>query len=188
MLGETFTGEDLPLPAVISSDTDGSGYIECDGTFFAAGYATKLNRPDLPPGFQEELTQLDDDTYYVLATYTDLPLLSGILGEKSKAAGKEALVKGIANNLPLDNISDPEGDIRINQIVELRRRLAETGGRAAWYHHLFSVCAYSAEELEDKWNDVVIQLGDLYDIQRVYRPNDIEDILLGQIGVKIDHP
>lgn len=175
--------DDLPMPVTVDCDTDGSGWIRVGQTYVAAGYATAVKRLDLPSGFQHDLIEMPPDVAHNFATWNDLTL---VIVDELRSAGKELGVKALHRQLPLEHLSDPRGDMRVQEIERMRRRLAETGGRSSDAYHLFVVMGRSPEDLEEKWEDAITKAGRVYDIQRVTRPRDIEDVLLAQIGVKID--
>lgn len=168
-------------PLSTTCDPDNPSYIVCDGTYIAAGYVNEVVKAGVLPGFQESATVFSDDTFYTAATLCEAKLIAP---EKMKAREKERwtiVLRGLVSFN--QHLTDPEGEKRLQEIIAMRGRLSDSGTRTGEFCIPFTVLANSHEELEARWEDAVTQLSTDYEINRVMFPNEIIDIIRGQVCV-----
>lgn len=168
----------------VTSDPNEPGWICVNGTYLAAGYATELNRPDLPAGMLDDMLNMGGDVPYNIGTYCHLRSQGRA---KKSAAVREAAMKGRRDNALFANLSNPEREADIQAVVEERRRLRDASMyRASDDFHLAVVLGSSPRDADRGWDDLVHESSQVLTLERVVIPSEIEDIVLALMGVKID--
>ena len=161
-----------------------SGYIDYNGSIHIAGYVKSFVKSEVRPGFRHDL-DLSDNVYWAMTTYVEAKRREG---ESTKARERERIAMMTeGHNFLEKGLSDPEGGARLRESQERRSRIAEAGNRVARYYTLVSLVADSVEEAENRWEDLVTSLSRVgYKTDRAHDPDDIEDILLAQFGVRME--
>lgn len=175
--------QDLPVP--LSARCYEGGVVRIGQTYFIAGYATALNRQTLPVGFQRHAVRLDNDVYYTFATHVDCKLISGEKHRAREAERGRKMGRGVFGGFWNKGVSDPGFDKAISEDIRYRQELEDAGQRNGVGGFLFNVAATSIAEVVARWEDTITQLGGIYEIQKVVDPDDVFDVILGQLGVKV---
>lgn len=162
-----------------SADPDTPGYLCYGGTYHIAGYVKEVKKDFLPPGFRRGFN-LDDDVYWTMSVYVRAKLRDTEAFKAKEAERGLNMTEGLN---PLDKgVTDVTAQRQWQEAVNVRRRLDEASNRVPHSDMLVSVAGHSLKEAEARWKDMVVQLATIYDFERLYHRDDIEDALLAQLG------
>ncbi len=163
------------------SEEHGLGYMVLDGTFVAAGHVDAVTRKDQAGGYMSSLLTMPSDISFAFVSIIDAPIIGY---EKFNAKEKERWTKIAFGLFSVDDgLSKPDRDIKVNQVVEMRRKLHESGDRAGNLTNLALVFSDSVQALRYDWDDVVSHLTGAYQIEQVHLPAQISRWLMGVFGV-----
>lgn len=149
-----------------------TGHMRIDGTYVAAGHVDTLTQDSQHGGFMNVLLQVPTGICFAFASIVDAPFVGY---ERVKAREKERWYKVLRGMLSMnDNLSTPDQDIQLNEIYELRKRLAESSNRAGIFTEILVVMSDTVTALKFDWDDVVTSLASLYTIKQVHLPGQLE--------------
>lgn len=173
---------ELDQPLSLTTGKPGlNTWLEYDGAYHVAGFVSKFNQEEVEPGFLPHTFQLENELSYALSTVISArPMKS----EKRKAREHERWLKMVSGWNPLNkNLSNPDEDSQLFDVLSKRQRLSASKWRASDSYHIISVDGTEPDESHAHWDDLATQAQGLLDVKKLTNGDDIEEALLIQLGV-----